>query len=288
MKLISYLFAATLVIVYLLVPAQAQTPRIVVTGGSLTDVVFAVGGEAQVVAVDSSSLSPAEAQQKPVVGYYRDLSAEGVLSVSPTHVWALEGTGSDQTLRQIARTGVTVEHFAKPESVADLIALVERVGAELGREGEAQQVVASIEKDLMNVAALTTNESTTDNTSSLRALFVLQASDRGIVAAGRNTVPALLFSYAQVANLIEHDGYKPVSTEYLAVSQPDFLVAPSHVVEAAGGREQFCAQSSLRLLHAARDCQLLVLDSMLALGMTTRIADAIQQVYTYAHASPSA
>lgn len=287
MKLISYLSAAIVLATCLLTPAHAQTPRIVVTGGSLTDVVFAVGGEAQVVAVDSSSLSPVEAQQKPVVGYYRDLSAEGVLSVSPTHVWALEGTGSEQTLRQIARTGVTVEHFAKPESVADLIALVERVGVELDREAEAKQVVAAIEEDLHSVSLLL-NHDGAEAQLQRRALFVLQASERGIVAAGGNTVPDLLFGYAQVKNLVEHDGYKPVSTEYLAVSQPDFLVAPSHVVEAAGGREQFCRQSSLRLLDAARNCELLVLDSMLALGMTTRIADAIQQVYAYAHASPAA
>ena len=287
MKLISYLSAAIVVVTYLLAPAQAQTPRIVVTGGSLTDVVFAVGGEAQIVAVDSSSLSPVEAQQKPVVGYYRDLSAEGVLSVSPTHVWALEGTGSDQTLRQIARTGVTVEHFAKPESVADLIALVERVGVELDREAEAKQVIAAIERDLQSVSLLL-NHDGAEAQLQRRALFVLQASERGIVAAGGNTVPDLLFGYAQVQNLVEHDGYKPVSSEYLAVSQPDFLVAPSHVVAAAGGREQFCRQPSLRLLNAARNCELLVLDSMLALGMTTRIADAIQQVYAYAHASPSA
>ena len=287
MKLISYLSAAIVVVTYLLAPAQAQTPRIVVTGGSLTDVVFAVGGEGQIVAVDSSSLSPVEAQQKPVVGYYRDLSAEGVLSVSPTHVWALEGTGSDQTLRQIARTGVTVEHFAKPESVADLIALVERVGVELDREAEAKQVIAAIERDLQSVSLLL-NHDGAEAQLQRRALFVLQASERGIVAAGGNTVPDLLFGYAQVQNLVEHDGYKPVSSEYLAVSQPDFLVAPSHVVAAAGGREQFCRQPSLRLLNAARNCELLVLDSMLALGMTTRIADAIQQVYAYAHASPSA
>lgn len=284
MKKISYLITLSMVIVCFLVPAHAQDSRLVVTGGSLTDVVFAVGGEAEVVAVDSSSLSPPEAQQKPVIGYYRELSAEGVLSMSPTHLWALEGTGSEQTLRQIERTGVVIERFAKPQSVADLIAMIERVGSELGRQDEAKQVIASIEADLQSMNTLLSASSQAHR----RGLFVLQASERGIVAAGQNTVPALLFQYAQVENMVEHNGYKPVSTEYLAVSQPDFLVAPSHVVEAAGGREGFCAQSSLRLIDAARDCRLLVLDSMLALGMTTRIADAIQQVHTYAHASPSA
>ncbi len=284
MKKVSYLLAVKLVVACFLIPTYAQDSRLVVTGGSLTDVVFAVGGEDQVVAVDSSSLSPPEAQQKPIVGYYRELSAEGVLSMSPTHLWALEGTGSEQTLRQIERTGVVVEHFPKPQSVADLIAMIERVGVELGLQGQAQQVIASIETDLQSMGAILNPGSQAHR----RALFVLQASERGIVAAGQNTVPALLFGYAQVENMVDHNGYKPVSTEYLAVSQPDFLVAPSHVVEAAGGRERFCAQSSLRLMDAARDCRLLVLDSMLALGMTTRIADAIQQVHAYAHANPSA
>lgn len=282
------LFLATYVLMLpgVVLAVQSQAPqvneqaRIVVTGGTLTDIVFALGGDDHVVAVDTSSVSPARGQQKPKVGYYRELAAEGVLSVSPTHLWALEGTGSNQTVRQIERAGVSVVRFAKPDSIDELIELIDRVGALLAREAQAQALVASMKRDLEQVLRDTQSG---DARPMPNALFVLQASERGIVAAGQDTVPNLLFDYAHVSNMVSHRGYKPVSSEFLAVSQPDFLVAPSHVVDAYGGREQFCAQSGLRLIAAARDCKLLVLDSLLALGMTTEIAHAIQQVFEYAH-----
>ncbi|MCL5049922.1 MAG: ABC transporter substrate-binding protein [Firmicutes bacterium] len=255
-----------------------QDARLVVTGGTLTDVVFALGAEARVVAVDSSSLSPARAQQKPVVGYYRELAAEGVLSVQPTHVWALAGTGSNQTLRQIERAGVQVEHFAKPESVADLLQLITDVSDRLNASEQGHALRAEIEHQLERFNA---RQPPADSTP--RGLFILQASERGVVTAGTDTVPDLLFGYAHVDNLVAHQGYKAVSREYLALHQADFLMAPQHVVDAAGGPEAFCAQSTLRLVTAAQECRLLVMDSLLALGMTTQVATAIQQVIQYAY-----
>ena len=95
-------------------------------------------------------------------------------------------------------------------------------------------------------------------------------------------MPNLLFSYAGITNIgATHSGFKAINTEVLAVNQPDFLVAPAHVVHSLGGKQAFCEQPTLRLLKAAQTCNLLVMDSLLSLGMSPRIATAINELSEY-------
>jgi len=251
---------------------DAEVGKLITAGGTLTDIVFALDKEDRLIGVDTSSTSPAATHQLPKVGYYRNLSAEGVLSFEPEHLWVLEGGGSDRVLNQIERVGVSVVLFDKPTSLQGLYQLIEDIAVRLEAETEGQEVIARIQSDLTTI----TGE------QSLTGLFVLQASERGVVAAGKDTVPDLLFSYSNINNVFSHSGFKTVSSEYLLAAQPDFLVAPEHVVQSHGSREAFCQAQALKLLEAGKNCRVLVMDSLLALGMTTRIAEAQRIVANFA------
>jgi len=72
-------------------PAQAAA-RVVSLGGSVTEVVYALGAGDRLVAVDISSLYPQAAQTLPKVGYYRDVSVEGIASLRPDRRWWREWT----------------------------------------------------------------------------------------------------------------------------------------------------------------------------------------------------
>src|SRR4051812_9643521 len=73
--------------------------RIVSVGGAVTEILYALGVSDRIVAVDSTSLFPADAlKQKPNVGYMRALSAEGVLGLNPSLVLAIEGLGPKETV----------------------------------------------------------------------------------------------------------------------------------------------------------------------------------------------
>src|SRR5690606_30831628 len=57
--------------------------RVVSGGGSVTEIVYALGEGDRLVADDASSLYPPEAKLLPQVGYYRSLSVERILSQQP-------------------------------------------------------------------------------------------------------------------------------------------------------------------------------------------------------------
>ena len=107
-------------------PALAQE-RVISAGGTLTEIIYALGKQSTLVAVDQSSMYPQQATQLPQVGYYRDLAAEGVLSMRPTTLLALEGAGRSQALKQIEATGVKLIHYKKPTSVNELLELIKRL-----------------------------------------------------------------------------------------------------------------------------------------------------------------
>lgn len=247
-------------------------PRIISAGGTLTEIIFALNKQTNLVAVDQSSLYPVAATKLPQVGYYRDLAAEGVLSMHPTSLLVLEGAGRPQALKQIAATGTKVKHYKKPTSIDELFDLINDLGNDLDAQEQAKVLITQVKNSLPNKAK--ENHGT--------ALFLLSSSDRGLIAAGKNTVPDMLFNYAGITNIAaNHSGFKALNSEQVVMQQPDFIVAPNHVVQGLGGKDAFCKQASLQLLKAAKECRLLVMDSLLSLGMTPRIAQGIKQVKTF-------
>ena len=60
--------------------------RVVIAGGSITEIFYLLGIENKIVALDITSNFPEEAKNFPSIGYVRMLSAEGLLSMNPSIV----------------------------------------------------------------------------------------------------------------------------------------------------------------------------------------------------------
>lgn len=88
------------------VAVLADTSRIVAIGGSITEIVYALGEEGHLVARDSTSRYPAAAVALPDVGYMRQLSPEGVLSVNPSGILALHGSGPKEAVDVLKKSSV--------------------------------------------------------------------------------------------------------------------------------------------------------------------------------------
>lgn len=269
------LFMPFLLLALLLaVPAQA-TERIASAGGTLTDIIFALGAGERLVAVDTSSTSPAEVANKASIGYYRSLSAESLIATGANSLWALEGSGPEATLTQLANTGIKIQRFRKPGDLPEFYQLITELGQLLNKSPAASALIEQIKHSLPELPAEQASA------RQVSALFILQASSRGIIVAGDDTVPALLFNHSAINNLANHSGFKPISGEFLMLNQPDLLVVPDHVAQTAGGLQAFCQLPELRMLQAAKDCRVLVMDSLLSMGMTSRIGEAVQQLYQF-------
>ncbi|MBU2318387.1 MAG: ABC transporter substrate-binding protein, partial [Gammaproteobacteria bacterium] len=90
--------------------------RVVSIGGTVTEIVYLLGADKQLVASDTSSIYPDKANQMPKVGYQRTLSAEGVLSVHPELLLITPSAGPAKVLQQLKDTGVKIVTIDSPDT----------------------------------------------------------------------------------------------------------------------------------------------------------------------------
>ncbi|MGY0603909.1 MAG: ABC transporter substrate-binding protein, partial [Paraglaciecola chathamensis] len=115
----------------------AQSMRIIASGGSITEVIYALGKEQYLVATDSTSLYPAEAAALPKLGYFRQLSTEGILGFAPTHLFGAQATGPETLATQLESAGIKVHIFTEQRDLSGLQQMISEIGQLLDTSNKA-------------------------------------------------------------------------------------------------------------------------------------------------------
>ncbi|WP_371196234.1 hemin ABC transporter substrate-binding protein [Glaciecola sp. SC05] len=251
--------------------------RIVSAGGSITEILYALGMQASIVGTDTSSSYPDDVSGLPKVGYYRQLSTEGVLKLKPSHVFAVKGLGPDAVLQQLESMGVTIYVFEQERSEQGLKDLVMQIAQKLGREEQAKDLNAQITRQLAQLPSIN---------NALKPSFLMSVNERGLMAAGDNTVPNLLFKALKLNNpFTEFEGFKPISSESLLASGTNIIFLPQH--QARGMSPiKLCELAALSTWAKIHGCNLHVVDSLMFLGLTPRLALAAEQMAHAINAAP--
>ena len=250
--------------------AQAAGPaRIVTLGGSVTEIVYALGQGARLVGDDLSSMYPEAAQKLPRVGYYRAVPVEGVLALQPDLVLASEQAGPPSSLKKLADLGVQVETVSDSASIDSLKQRITQIAAALDVPAEGEKLTRDVQTRLDAAVRL----------PAANAPALLLLGNGGVyMGAGGGTAADLLLREAGLRNVL-HDqkSYKPVSAEALSALAPAVIV----VTQTTGQAPDAAALRALPGVAAtpAGTSQCVVgLDPLLALGNGPRLPDAIRQL----------
>ena len=202
--------------------ADELPQRWVSAGGALSEWVSALGGESKLVGVDTTSQHPESLKALPSIGYQRQLSAEGVLSLRPQILVGTEEMGPPPVLSQIRSAGVRVELFSAQPDLSTLQGNLQRLGKLLGAEDRATQLLATYQQALEQQKIRVTHEQLTKQSPGV--LLVLGHAGGKPLIAGKDTAADWLLQRAGGHNLATHTGYKPFSNESLVSLDPDVLV----------------------------------------------------------------
>ena len=216
-RLISFLLAINILAFCL------AEERIVTVGGSVTEIVFALGAGSSVVAVDQSSTMPDEIKKLPQVGYIRAISSEGVLSMEPTKILTTSDIGPIKAVEQLNKSGVEIEIFDSPYSFDDIINLIEGIASALNLDMQG--------KVLINKLIESKNE-INNMTSSLpkpKIVFFMNPSSGSYTAAGSRTRANYLIDFIGGVNIFSEDfnKYSKVTKEQIISSNPDVILIGS-------------------------------------------------------------
>ncbi|TIX71128.1 MAG: hemin ABC transporter substrate-binding protein, partial [Mesorhizobium sp.] len=134
------------------------------------------------VARDSTSRYPEAALKLPDVGYMRQLSPEGVLSVNPSGILALHGSGPKQAVDVLKKTSIPFIEVPERYGHEGILEKIRIVGKALGVDAKADALAAEIDAKLK--AAEKQTASINDRK---RVLFVLSMQGGKILASGSDT-----------------------------------------------------------------------------------------------------
>lgn len=251
----------------------ADTSRIVAIGGSITEIVYALGEEGHLVARDSTSRYPAAAVALPDVGYMRQLSPEGVLSVNPSGILALHGSGPKEAVDVLKKSSVPFIDVPEHYSHDGILEKIRIVGKALGVDAKAETLVA--ETDAKLKAA---EKQTASIKERKRILFVLSIQGGKILAAGSDTAGDGIIKLAGAVNAVEgFSGYKQMSDEAIVTARPDVILAMKNAGPPIAEAELF-AIPSITSTPAGDGRKLILMDGSYLLGFGPRTADAIHDL----------
>ncbi|NOJ47271.1 heme/hemin ABC transporter substrate-binding protein [Bradyrhizobium archetypum] len=195
--------------------------RIVSIGGAITEILYALGFEDRLVGVDSTSLYPAAAREKPDVGYMRQLSAEGVLGLNPSLVLAAQGSGPKETMDVLEAAKVPLVLVPESFSEAGLLEKIRLVGHAMDADKRAECLIAAVSDDLAQLRELRAKV-----TKPVRVMFVMSLLNGRAMAAGKNTAANEIIALAGGVNAIDgYDGYKIINDEAIVAAKPDVVLS---------------------------------------------------------------
>lgn len=246
--------------------AAAELPqRWVSAGGALSEWVSALGGESKLVGVDTTSQHPASLKSLPSIGYQRQLSAEGILSLRPQILIGTEEMGPPPVLSQIRNAGVQVELFSARPDLAALQGNLQHLGELLGAQDQAAQMMASYQQQLEQQKVRVTKAQLTQKSPGV--LVLLGHAGGKPLIAGKDTAADWMLQQAGGHNLATHSGYKPFSVESLVSLDPDVLVFADRALAGDAARAALFKENPiLASTRAARDGRVIELDPTLLVG----------------------
>lgn len=251
---------------------QAQgvnTQRILSIGGDITEILYALGVQDRIVAIDTTSQYPPEAlKEKKNVGYMRALSPEGVLAAGPTVVIASEQAGPPEVIKTLKNSAVSYIEIKSDYTLPAIVEKVRAIAKVTGTEANAEKIVESIESEIRLLDAARQKPVKTQ-----KALFVLSVQNGRAMVAGQHTAADSVLKLAGAQNAAAGvDGFKPLTDEALLELAPDVIITMRG--HQPGGADKIGELAGVKASPAGRAGRFIEMDglSLLAFGPRTPIA----------------
>ncbi len=252
--------------------AVPATNRIVTLGGAVTETAYALGAEERIVGVDESSLYPPRAtEDKPTVGYVRQVSVEGLLSLEPELVITTEDLGPPEALDQLSAVGVPVFVVPGEDSFAGAVERVQVIGEVLGTPDRAADLIAEMEADIERGTEIAAAAGTEP-----RVLFIYARGAGTLLASGTDTSAEAMIELAGGRNVISgYRDYRPLTPEAAAAAEPDVILFTTSGLASLGGPEAARGVPGLNVLFELGSPAILSMEDLYLLGFGPRTGAAV-------------
>lgn len=279
MKKIAIVLSLLLLPFNLMAKDNEDSERWVIAGGSITELVYAIGAGNKVVGVDETTSYPEQTQTLPHIGYWKQLSTEGILSLRPSTFVTWDDAEPKMVLRQLAQHNVKVISLPRTPATFELMLKnIRTLAISLDKQKEADALIGSLQSRLAVI-----NAKNSQIKQKVKVMFFLSPGGGIPQVAGKTSVADAILHLAGGENIATHENYRIYSAEAIIAANPELIVitTQSQKNQTGGLRasEGLASVPGVSMTQAWKNQRIIEIDQSLILGMGPRIVDAVELLH---------
>ena len=241
--------------------------NIVVAGGSITEIIYYLGHQSKITAVDRTSRYPIEAKKLPSIGYVRNLSVEGVLSLNPSIVIGENDMGPATVVEKIISMGIDLRIIPEIQTTEGIYKKVNCVSSIFPESKLAQKRVQNLKESIKNLQILRNRSKGNPK----KVMVILSIFGSSPIVAGKDTSGNSFIEILNFKNIANNfSGWKAVGIEHIIKMNPDVILITKRGSRGYDSSQKLADSQIFKYTNAAKKQSIFVLDGMAMLGFSPR------------------
>ena len=241
---------------------------IVVAGGSIAEILYYINEGDRIIGVDVTSTYPDAVKVLPSIGYVRNLSIEGVLSLNPTLILGEDDMGPKIVVDQLKEIDVELQIIPEDQTIDGIIEKIKCIASIIGSNNQAENI---INDDLMPKIVELRSVQDSVKIKRKRVMLILSMQGTSPVVAGLGTSGDNYIKLIGAKNVFDSfRGWKPVSEEAVIQSDPDYFIIPSRDMHKNFDFKSITTNAIFRNTKAGSKKKFIFDDAMVMLGFGPR------------------
>ena len=247
--------------------------RIVSIGGSITEIIYYLEKEKNIVAIDVTSVYPKQAKKKPSIGYIRNVSSEGVLSMNPSIVISEDDIGPPLVINQLKKSDIDLRIIKENRDIYGILDKVRCIGKILGLDKKTEE---KISKELSPLISKIEKIKANHDIKDKKIMMILSMQGTSPVVAGSETSGHSFIQMLGAKNIYESiKGWKSVTSESILNLNPDYIILPNKEMHKNSNVNMIINHNVFKETNAGKNNAYIVDDGMAILGYSPRTITAV-------------
>jgi len=246
--------------------------RIVSLSGVITETLYTLGYQDNIVGVDVTSTFPENSKEKAQdLGHVSKISIESLVELRPTLILASNKDINEELTEKIRHAKIELKIIEHEHSIEGAKKIVKNIAEILGNTKiDYVSIIEKIDNDLVKRIDLEITP---------KVLFVYARGAGTMLVAGKNTPMAKMIELAGGKNATDDfEDFKPFTPEGLVEANPDYILFFTSGLQSIGGIEGVLQIPGVSETNAGKNRKIIDMDGALLSAFGPRTGKAVSRL----------
>jgi iron complex transport system substrate-binding protein len=188
-------------------------PSLIILSPEIAEIVCALDGEKNIIAVTNECNYPEILKSKEKVGSFSSTNIEKIVALQPNMIF-ISGLEQDVVKNQLKKLGLSVYQFY-PKNVDELLLIFEKIGRLIGKEKSASEIIKNFRKELDAIPIFPT-----------KPMIYIEIYNKPLMTVSSNSFIGDLIEKSGGENIFKNlpRDYCRVSAESIVEKNPDIII----------------------------------------------------------------